>query len=61
MASTILSRILQKRYLIIPNTSYCLSVSPKHNAWYSTKKSITNVEPNETNNKIQIGTAEVGR
>ncbi|XP_029163580.1 mitochondrial import inner membrane translocase subunit Tim21 isoform X2 [Nylanderia fulva] len=58
MASIILSRILQKRYLIIPNT-YSLSVISKHNAWYSTKKSLTNVESNETDNKVQIGTAEV--
>lgn len=43
------------------NTSYCLSIVPsiKHTACYSTKKSVTKVDSNETNNQIQIGTAEV--
>ncbi|XP_072744969.1 mitochondrial import inner membrane translocase subunit Tim21 [Anoplolepis gracilipes] len=61
MASTILSRILKKRYLIIPSTSHCFSVIPntKYNVWYSTKKSTTNVELSETDNKKQISIAEV--
>lgn len=56
MALTILNRSLQKRYI---NTSYCLSIILKQNVWYSTKKSITNVESDE--NKKQVSTVEVGK
>lgn len=60
-----LNHILLRRHLIIhmPNFSYCLSIVPsiKHSACYSTKKSVSKVDSNETNNKIQIGTAEVGK
>ncbi|XP_067213640.1 mitochondrial import inner membrane translocase subunit Tim21-like isoform X2 [Linepithema humile] len=62
MASTrVLNHILQRRHLIMSNTLYCHSIvfNIKHNAWYSTKKSISKVDSNETDNKIQIGTAEV--
>ncbi|KAL6256483.1 hypothetical protein P5V15_012596 [Pogonomyrmex californicus] len=61
MASVrILNHILQRRHLItyMQGTSYYLSI-PKHNAWYSTKKSVTKTESNEGNNQVQIGTAEV--
>lgn len=65
MALTILNRTLQKRYINIQNiqkdTSYCLSIIFKHNVWYSTKKSITNVESDETENKKQVSTVEVGK
>lgn len=60
MALTILNRTLQKRYMNIQNT-YCLSILLKHNVWYSTKKSITNVESDETDNKKQVSTVEVGK
>jgi len=60
-----LNHILQRRRLIIhmPNISYCLSIVPsiKHSVCYSTKKSVTKVDSNETNNQVQIGTAEVGK
>lgn len=60
-----LNHILQKRYLTthIPSTLYCFSIVPsiKHNACYSTKKSVTKIDSNETNNQVQIGTAEVGK
>ncbi|XP_012226233.2 mitochondrial import inner membrane translocase subunit Tim21-like isoform X1 [Linepithema humile] len=60
MASTrVLNHIFQRRHLVMSNTFYCHSIVFRHNAWYSTKKSITKVDSNETNNKIQIGTAEV--
>ncbi|XP_070163287.1 mitochondrial import inner membrane translocase subunit Tim21 isoform X1 [Polyergus mexicanus] len=59
MASIILSRIFQKRYLIIPSTSHCLNVIPKYDVWYSTKKSVTNIEPSETDTKVQVGTAKI--
>ncbi|XP_018350364.1 PREDICTED: mitochondrial import inner membrane translocase subunit Tim21 isoform X2 [Trachymyrmex septentrionalis] len=64
MASTrALNHILQRRHLIthMPNTSYCLSIVPsiKHSVCYSTKKSVTKVDSDETNNQVQIGTAEV--
>ncbi|XP_025265836.1 mitochondrial import inner membrane translocase subunit Tim21 [Camponotus floridanus] len=62
MALTILNRTLQKRYINIQNiqkdTSYCLSIIFKHNVWYSTKKSVTNVESDETD-KRQVSTVEV--
>ena len=47
----------------MPNTSYCLSIVPsiKHSVCYSTKKSVTKVDSDETNNQVQIGTAEVGK
>lgn len=66
MASTrALNHILQRRHLIthISNSSYCLSIVPsnKHSACYSTKKSVSKVDSNETNNQVQIGTAEVGK
>jgi len=45
----------------MPNTPYCLSIVPnvKHNVWYSTKRSVTKTESNESNNQVQIGTTEV--
>ncbi|EGI66896.1 PREDICTED: mitochondrial import inner membrane translocase subunit Tim21 isoform X2 [Acromyrmex echinatior] len=58
-----LNHILQRRHLFMhmPNTSYCLNIVPsiKHSVCYSMKKSVTKVDSNETNNKVQIGTAEV--
>lgn len=61
MSMRALNHVLQRRrHLIMSNTLYCHSiVNMKHNAWYSTKKSITNVDSDETDNKVQIGTAEV--
>lgn len=60
-----LNHILQRRHLIthVPSISYCLNIAPsiKHNACYSTKKSVTKVDSNDTNNQVQIGTAEVGK
>ncbi|XP_071559792.1 mitochondrial import inner membrane translocase subunit Tim21 [Temnothorax nylanderi] len=58
-----LSHILQRRHLIthMSSVSYGLSIVPsiKHSACYSTKKSVTKADANETNNQVQIGTAEV--
>ncbi|XP_011169577.1 mitochondrial import inner membrane translocase subunit Tim21 [Solenopsis invicta] len=58
-----LNHLLQRKHLIthMPNTAYCLSIVPsiKHSACYSTKKSVTKVDCNETNNQVQIGTAKV--
>lgn len=60
-----LNHILQRRHLIIhmSSSSYYLSISPsiKYNACYSTKKSVTRVDSQESNNQVQIGTAEVGK
>jgi len=58
-----LNHILQRRHLIIhmSSSSYYLSIGPsiKHSACYSTKKSVTRVDSQESNNQVQIGTAEV--
>ncbi|XP_070512005.1 mitochondrial import inner membrane translocase subunit Tim21 isoform X2 [Cardiocondyla obscurior] len=58
-----LNHILYKRHLIthMQNVSYCFNIVPsiKHNVCYSTKKSVTKIESNKTNNQVQIGTAEV--
>ncbi|KYN02439.1 PREDICTED: mitochondrial import inner membrane translocase subunit Tim21 [Cyphomyrmex costatus] len=65
MASArMLNRILQKSHSIthVSNTSYCLNIIVpriKHSAYYSTKKSVTKVDSNETSNQVQIGTAKV--
>lgn len=60
-----LNHILQRRHLIthVPSISYCLNIAPsvKHSASYSTKKSVTKVDYNDSNNQVQIGTAEVGK
>lgn len=59
MALTMLNRTLQKRYVNMQNTC-CLGFL-KHNIWYSTKKSITNVESDKTDSKKQVSTVEVGK
>ncbi|XP_012533915.1 mitochondrial import inner membrane translocase subunit Tim21 [Monomorium pharaonis] len=64
MASArVLNHLFQKRLLIthMPNTSYCFSIVPsiKNSACYSTKKSVTKVDSNETGNQVQVGTAQV--
>lgn len=60
-----LNHILQRRHLIthMSSVSYCLNIVPsvKHSVCYSTKKSMTKIDPNETNNQVQIGTANVGK
>ncbi|XP_011863639.1 PREDICTED: mitochondrial import inner membrane translocase subunit Tim21 [Vollenhovia emeryi] len=58
-----LNHILQRRHLITHMSSalYCFSIGPctRHGARYSTKKSVSKVDSNETNNQVQVGTAEV--